>query len=86
MHQYPYLIGLLSFGIITGIVQILVILDCFFPLLEYAPDAVSSVMSTCSEVLAGLYGITLTGYIFLPTGSRIPPGMTKVSMTRFRLC
>ena len=64
MHQYPYLIGLLSFGVITGIVQILVILDCFFPLLEYAPDAVSSVMSTCSEVLAGLYGITLTGYIF----------------------
>lgn len=64
MHQYPYLIGLLSFGIITGIVQILVVLDCFFPLLEYAPDAVSSVMSTCSEVLAGLYGITLTGYIF----------------------
>ena len=64
MHQYPYLIGLLSFGVLTGIVQILVILDCFFPLLEYAPDAVSSVMSTCSEVLAGLYGITLTGYIF----------------------
>jgi len=64
IHRYPYLIGLLSFGIITGIVQVLVILDCFFPLMEYAPDAVSSVMSTCSEVLAGLYGITLTGYIF----------------------
>lgn len=64
LHRYPYLIGLLSFGIIAGVVQILVILDCFFPLLEYAPDAVSSVMSTCSEVLAGLYGITLTGYIF----------------------
>ena len=64
MHQYPYLIGLLSFGILTGIVQLLVILDCVFPLLEYAPDAVSSVMSTCSEVLAGLYGITLTGYSF----------------------
>lgn len=64
MHRYPYLIGLLSFAVLTGIVQILVILDCFFPLIEYAPDAVSSVMSTCSEVLAGLYGITLTGYIF----------------------
>ena len=64
MHQYPYLIGLLILGILTGIVQVLVILDCFFPLLEYAPDAVGSVMSTCSEVLAGLYGITLTGYIF----------------------
>lgn len=64
MHRYPYLIGLLSFAILSGIIQILVILDCFFPLIEYAPDAVSSVMSTCSEVLAGLYGITLTGYIF----------------------
>lgn len=64
MHQYPYLIGLLSFGILTGIIQVLVILDCFFPLIAYEPDAVSSVMSTCSEVLAGLYGITLTGYIF----------------------
>ena len=64
LHRYPYLIGLLSFGIVTGIVQVLVILDCFSPLIEYAPDAVSSVMSTCSEVLAGLYGITLTGYIF----------------------
>ena len=64
MHRYPYLIGLLSMATVVGIVQVLVILDCFFPLLEYAPDAVSSVMSTCSEVLAGLYGITLTGYIF----------------------
>lgn len=64
LRRYPYLAGLLSFGVLAGIVQIFVILDCFFPLLEYAPDAVSSVMSTCSEVLAGLYGITLTGYIF----------------------
>lgn len=64
MHRYPYLIGLFSMGALMSIVQVLVILDSFFPVLEYAPDAVSSVMSTCSEVLAGLYGITLTGYIF----------------------
>ncbi len=64
LHRYPYLIGLLIFGILAGIVQVLAILDCFFPAIEYATDAVSSVMSTCSEVLAGLYGITLTGYIF----------------------
>ena len=64
LRRYPYLVGVLTVGVITGIVQVLVILDCFFPLIEYAPDAVSSVMSTCSEVLAGLYGITLTGYIF----------------------
>ena len=64
LRRYPYLIGLFSFAVLAGIVQILVILDCFFPLLNYDPDPVSSVMSTCSEVLAGLYGITLTGYIF----------------------
>lgn len=64
MHRYPYLVGLFSLAVLIGVVQVLVILDCFFPLLEYTPDAVSSVMSTCSEVLAGLYGITLTGYIF----------------------
>lgn len=64
IHRYPYLIGLLTVGVLLGIVQILVVLDCFFPLITYSPDAVSSVMSTSSEVLAGLYGITLTGYIF----------------------
>lgn len=64
IHRYPYQIALLSFAVLSVILQILVILDCFFPLIEYAPDAVSSVMSTCSEILAGLYGITLTGYIF----------------------
>lgn len=64
MHRYPYLIGLLSFAVLAGIIQILVILDCIFPLIEYTVDAVTSVMSTSSEVLAGLYGITLTGYIF----------------------
>jgi len=64
LRRYPYLMGLFGFGVFTGIVQVMVILDCFFPLIDYAPDAVSSVMSTCSEVLAGLYGITLTGYIF----------------------
>lgn len=64
LHRYPYLIGLFTFGVLTAIVQLLAILDCLFPLVVYEPDAVSSVMSTCSEVLAGLYGITLTGYIF----------------------
>ena len=64
LRRYPYLAGMFVFCILAGFIQILVILDCFFPLIEYTPDAVGSVMSTCSEVLAGLYGITLTGYIF----------------------
>lgn len=64
MHRYPHLFGLLAVGALAVVLQIYVILDCIFPLIVYEIDAVSSVMSTCSEVLAGLYGITLTGYIF----------------------
>jgi len=64
LHRYPHLMGMLIGLGLTGIVQILAILNCFFPLIVFEIDAVSTVMSTCSEVLAGLYGITLTGYIF----------------------
>ena len=64
LGRYPYLIGILTIGVISVAAQIFVIMDCFFPVIQLAPDAVSSVMSTCSEVVAGLYGITLTGYIF----------------------
>lgn len=64
LRSYPYFVGLLSVGIIAALMQILAITDCFFPLISYETDAVSTVMSTCAEVLAGLYGITLTGYIF----------------------
>lgn len=64
LRSYPYFVGLLSVCIIAALVQILIIVDCFFPLISYETEAVSTVMSTCAEVLAGLYGITLTGYIF----------------------
>lgn len=64
LRSYPYFVGLLSVGVIAALMQILAITDCFFPLISYETDAVSTVMSTCAEVLAGLYGITLTGYIF----------------------
>ena len=64
LRRYPHLTGMVVAGVLAGLLQIGVILDCAFPLLVYETDAVSSVMSTCSEVLAGLYGITLTGYIF----------------------
>ena len=64
LHSYPYWIGLLSVGVLAILMQVFAVLDCFFPLISYETDAVSTVMSTCAEVLAGLYGITLTGYIF----------------------
>lgn len=64
LHRYPYMIGLISVAVLSVIAQILIIVDVFHPLIRLDVDAVSSVMSTCSEVIAGMYGITLTGYIF----------------------
>lgn len=64
LYRYPHLIGLISVGVISVFIQIFVVIDAFFPTIIHSTDAVSSVMSTCSEVVAGLYGITLTGYIF----------------------
>lgn len=64
LNRYPYFIGLLTVGGISILAQIVILLDCFFPIIALEADAVSSVMSTCSEVVAGMYGITLTGYIF----------------------
>lgn len=64
LHRYPYFAAVLVIGVISVIAQIVIILDCMYPLFSYETDAVSSVMSTCAEVVAGMYGITLTGYIF----------------------
>lgn len=64
LRRYPYMIGIISIITISILAQILIFVDLFHPFIELEVDAVSSVMSTCSEVVAGLYGITLTGYIF----------------------
>ena len=64
LNNYPYLFGVLSIVVISVIAQIVIILDLFHPLIRLEVEAVSNVMSTYSEVVAGLYGITLTGYIF----------------------
>lgn len=64
LRRYPFFLGILSIGMISVLAQIVAVWDVFFPMLAYQTDAVGSVMSTCCEVVAGLYGITLTGYIF----------------------
>lgn len=64
LRRYPYFAGILSVAAIAVLLQLFAIMDCFFPVIRYEADSVSTVMSTCAEVLAGLYGLTLTGYIF----------------------
>lgn len=64
LRSYPYFVGIISVVSLAAVMQVLVVADLFFPVISYETGAVSTVMSTCAEVLAGLYGITLTGYIF----------------------
>lgn len=64
LRRYPYFVGILSIAVLSVIAQIIILWDCAAPLIVFETDPVSSVMSTCSEVIAGMYGITLTGYIF----------------------
>lgn len=64
LQRYPYFLGILSVVAFAVALQIFLIQDCFRPFIQYSPDAVSGVMSTCCGVIASLYGITLTGYIF----------------------
>ncbi len=64
MRQYPYMIAVVGIAAISVAAQILIVFDILHPIMVMEVDAVTTVMSTCSEVIAGLYGITLTGYIF----------------------
>lgn len=64
LSRYPYFVGLIILASIAAAVQVMIFVDCAFPLIVYERESVCSVMSTCSEVIAGMYGITLTGYIF----------------------
>lgn len=45
-------------------VQIAIIGICMSPIKIFSIDAIVQVMTTSAEVIAGLYGLTLTGYIF----------------------
>lgn len=73
LHRYPYYVGLYIIGVVSVAAQVLAVLDCLEPGLVYEVEAIDSVMSTCAQVVAGLYGITLTGYIFFADRFRDTP-------------
>lgn len=45
-------------------IQAYVIGLCFSPIEVFSVEAIAQILSTSAEVIAGLYGLTLTGYIF----------------------
>ncbi|MBQ3559939.1 MAG: hypothetical protein IJA07_10540 [Agathobacter sp.] len=54
-------IGILAMLVIS---QNYIIGLCFSPIVIFSMEAMTQVLGTSAEVVAGLYGLTLTGYIF----------------------
>lgn len=64
LKQHPaVLVWFVIAGVGTGI-QSSIIGMCFSSVEIYSMEAISDVLGTSAEVVAGLYGLTLTGYIF----------------------
>jgi len=64
LKQHPRVLPWIAIGIIGAVIQIYVIGICFSPIEVFSMEAIASVLTTSGEVVAGLYGLTLTGYIF----------------------
>lgn len=64
LKQHPSV--LIWFGIATAfaVAQSQIIGLCFSPVEIFSMESISQVLTTSTEVVAGLYGLTLTGYIF----------------------
>lgn len=62
--QHPYTVAAIfgAAGFLFG--QSLVAVDTFCPLFPLNEGNLSTILSTCVQIVTGLYGITLTGYIF----------------------
>lgn len=64
LKKRPDAIWLLPITISTIIFQVLIVVDSIFRILPIAEDSALQIMATGAEIIAGLYGLTLTGYIF----------------------
>lgn len=64
VKQHPSILVYLAIAAGGIYLQWVIIALCLSPVEVFSIDAISQVMSTSAEVIAGLYGLTLTGYIF----------------------
>ena len=64
IRKRPDVIWLLPIHILTIIFQFFIIGDSMFQILPIAEASALEVIATSAEIVAGLYGLTLTGYIF----------------------
>lgn len=64
IKQHPSVLVWIFILFILVISQNYIIGLCFSPIEVFSMEAISQVLGTSAEVVAGLYGLTLTGYIF----------------------
>jgi len=64
LKKRPDAIWFLPITLSTTFFQILIIVDSIFRILPIAEESALQIMATGAEIIAGLYGLTLTGYIF----------------------
>lgn len=63
-RKNPYLPAILLGILLFLTAQGLILYNAFFPFIDCDEEALLQVLGICVQVIAGLYGITLTGYIF----------------------
>lgn len=64
IKMHPSVLIWIGIAILLAISQNYIIGLCFSPVEIFSMEAMAQVLGTSAEVVAGLYGLTLTGYIF----------------------
>lgn len=64
IKQHPSVLIWLGVGAVFTVIQYQIIGLCYAPIEIFSMESIAQVLTTSTEVVAGLYGLTLTGYIF----------------------
>ncbi len=64
LKRHPSVFPWIAIATLLAIAQSYIIGLCFSPIDIFSMEAIAEVLTTSAEVVAGLYGLTLTGYIF----------------------
>ena len=64
LKQHPSVLPWIVVAGIVAVAEAYIIGLCFSPIEIFSMDSIAQVLTTSAEVVAGLYGLTLTGYIF----------------------
>lgn len=64
IKQHPSVLIWIGIAAVLAIIENYIIALCFSPVEIFSMESIAQVLTSSAEVVAGLYGLTLTGYIF----------------------